>query len=340
MDEPAADDKKSEETAPLKLIRFFDMGVAPWEEVQYRMRVWLADPNDPKPEVFERVSTDDSGNAEEDAAAAPTATANTGLGAATGQRGGKGGGAGAQPGAKTGSGTYDLTNLDVAPAVRKRLSDREKEPAPEGKTAFLKHCLPSEWSEPTAWIQVPRANAEVVAGRIDTGLPQTVRDVTYYVEEPQVNVVVKKWDPALQVQVPVPQKVYRGSVMNFRSEAMVLNPIDRQVYPVKRELIEGGKDDNGVKFSTNSFVVDMFGGGKMPFSTLEKTYFEPSEVLVMREDGKLVVRDELDDRTEFRHGTYAEDEALTDTVAVAKEAEEEKADANKNEAPSRRGRNR
>jgi hypothetical protein len=299
------------------------MGVTAGEEVQYRMRVWLADPNDPRRQVYERVASKQSSSTEADATRQPSGEATgNGRAAGIGQRGGERAGATSQPGSAAEGNPYDLTFLDVAPKVRKRLQEREKQPEPENKElAFLKHALPSEWCEPTEWIQIPRANAEVVIGQVDTGLPQTVNDVTYYSQEPEVDVVIKKWDPALQVQVPVAKSVRRGSVMNFRSEAKVINPIDQQIYPINRELIEGETGGEGVHFSTNAFVVDIFGGRKMPFSTLDKTYFEPSEILVMREDGKLVVRNELDDSTEYRHGIYADDEYLTDNAPVVKEGE-------------------
>ncbi len=312
------DEKK---LAPYKLIRFVDMSVSPGEEAQYRFRVWLADPNDPEREVYDRVWNKDqivaTSGGQVGASGEDEAVAGTG-GASRGTRGNRQTNSPSNNPVNVGD-PYDLTYMDVEPKVRKRIADQEAQPDPPAPIKFLKKSRPSDWSEPTEWVRIPHANAEVVAGRVETGLQQSAAGVIYFDDEPQVNVVVKKWDPALNVQIPVPRKVHRGTVMNFRSAAHVVNPIDRQVYEVKRELIEEGTEENGVKFSTNSFVVDMIGGQKMPFSTAEKTYFEPSEILVMGEDGRLEVRNELGDRMEYRHGIYADDELLTDAAPEVKE---------------------
>lgn len=319
VDDAEEKDEK-DKIAQYKLIRFFDMSVSPNEEVQYRFRVWLADPNNPHRQVYDRVWN----KQQLDAAQGGAAAAGEGeAGEAGVARGSKAGGArqgGNNPANASGTGDpYDLSFTDVAPEVRKRLKEQESQPDPPGPIKFLKYARPSEWSEPTNWVRVPQANAEVVAGRVNAGLQQNIRGVVYSDDEPQVDVVVKKWDPALQVQIPVERKVMRGTVMNFRSPAKVVNPIDRQLYDVKRDLIEEGSDENGVKFATNSFIVDMLGGQKMPYSTADKTYYKPSEILVMREDGQLELRDELGDRMAFRHGTFADDELLTDVAPVVKE---------------------
>lgn len=312
--------------AQYKLIRFFDMSVGANEEVQYRFRVWLADPNNPKKSVYDRIWN----RQQIDAA--------TGAGADSGDSEGASG-AGGMRGAARGSrqnnkddkfanagNPFDLTFMDVDTDVRKRLKEKESQPDFPAPLEFLKDARPSEWSDPTEWIHIPRANSEIVAGRVEPGLQLNINGVVYSDDEPQVNVVVKKWDPALQVQVPASRKVFRGSVMNFRSPAKVVNPIDRQLYDVKRELSEEGTDENGVKFNTNAFVVDMGGGQKMPYSTIDKAYYKPSEILIMNEDGTLQVRNELADRMDYRHGTYAEDELLTDAAPQVEKEEEEQDD--------------
>lgn len=311
--------------AAYKLIRFFDMSLEPNEEAQYRFRVWLADPNDPKRDVYDRIWNKAQLDATNAAGGDPGG--DEGASGVSGMtRGTRGQRPGANPrGATTSSAgnPFDLTDKDLDQTVRKRISERDAQPDLPDAIKFLKYARSSEWSDPTEWVRIPQANAEVVAGRVERGLQQNIKEVVYYDGEPEVNVVVKKWDEALQVQVPVPRKVMRGSVMNFRSEAKVINPIDRNVYDLKREMTEEGTAENGAKFETNAFVVDMTGGQKMPFSTAEKSYYKPSEILVMKEDGTLEVRNELGDRMEFRHGTFAEDELLTDVAPVVKEEKKE-----------------
>jgi hypothetical protein len=312
-----------------KLIRFFDVDVNPGELVQYRMRAWLADPNNPKRDIYARVWNKNKGGG--DAAESADAPADEGLGGVRGR-----GGGGSRGSEESGPvGAYDIVQADLDADVRKRIKEQEAQSGFAAGREFLKYCRATEWSDPTNWTSVSSAMGRVIAGRVETGLAQTVDGITFYEAEPQVNVVVKKWDPALQVEVPVGKKVYRGAVMNFRSPAKVVNPVDRQVFSLNRELIEEGQVDNGVNFATKSFVVDVLGGLKMPFSTLDKVYFEPAEILVMGSNGSLQVRNELDDRMEYRHGTFAEDEALTDLVAETKPTKDEKKEEEEGQGPGR-----
>ena len=300
------------------MIRFFDLSVVPNEIVQYRFRVWLADPNDAKRQVYNRLWNKDQLD-----------SAN-----ASGMAGGEGedasGVSGTTRGGARGSNRGQATNLanagnpfedlfkDLDPDVRKRLKERDTQPEMPQGLEFLKYSRPSNWSELTEWISVPQTTGKVVAGRIDAGLEQNISGVTYFEDEPQVDILVKKWDPALQVELPVSRKVFRSDVLNFRSNAKVINPISQEIFDVKRELSEEGIEENGVKFDANSFVVDMIGGEKMPFSTAEKSYFEPSEILVMLPNGTMTVHNELTDRTEYRHGIFADDERLSDVQTQAK----------------------
>ncbi len=317
-----------------KLIRFFDLNVGATEVVQYRFRVWLADPNNPRRDVYARVWNKNKG-------AEPVGARNAddeGLGSGAGEVRGRGQAGGNADASDQGGDdvAYNLADSDLANGVRKRIKDQLGQPDFPEELSFLKYCRPSEWSEPTEWTTVSQATGKVVTGRIETGIQQNSNGIVYIDEEPQVDVVIKKWDLALQVEVPIFRKVHRGDVMNFRSPAKVVNPVNLEIFPLKRELIEEGTVENGVKFATDAFVIDMIGGKKMPFSTAEKTYYEPSEILVMRADGSLVVRNELGDHTEFRHGIFAEDELLSDFQTQSKP--DKKIDEEGSRNSGRRGR--
>ncbi len=312
-------EKKEEEAVVIpqyKLIRFFDLNVGATEVVQYRFRVWLADPNNPRRDVYARVWNKNKG-------AEPTeveSAGDEGLGAGGGGVRGRGGAGGsADSGGQEGNYVaFNLVDSDLTNGVRKRIKDQLAQPDFPENLGFLKYCRPTEWSDPTEWITVSQATGKVVGGRIEAGVQQSANGVVYVDEEPQVDVVVKKWDMALQVEVPISRKVHRGDVMNFRSHAKVVNPVNLEIYRLKRELIEEGTIENGVKFATNSFVIDMIGGKKMPFSTAEKVFYEPSEILLMKSDGSLIVRNELNDHTEFRHGNFADDDLLSDVLVQTK----------------------
>jgi hypothetical protein len=310
---PAED--KTTKTAQYKLIRFFDLNVGVNEEVQYRMRVWLADPNNPKQEVYARV-WDEGRSASMAGAAAGGEDMGSGDFGGVGRGGDRGGGSD-----KVSTDALDLNPRELTQEVRNRIRELDATTLPAGLPGFLKFCRSTEWSEPTPWISVTSAQGRLVAGRIDTGYQQIVNGVAYYDGEPQADLVVKKWDPALQVPIPVHRKVFRGAVMNFRSPAQVVNPISLEVFDINQDLLDRTNAENGVSFETDAFIVDMLGGDKMPFSTVEKSYYRPSEILVMRGDGRLIVRNELTDRMEYRHGMLAGDELLTDVAPVVKEEE-------------------
>jgi hypothetical protein len=178
---------------------------------------------------------------------------------------------------------------------------------------WKKYCRASEWSPETNWITVPSTTAELVAGRVDAPNPvAAAAGVEFVADEPTVELVTKKWDPALQVPVSAAQKVARASVLNFRAPGLLIDPINHSVFELDRELIDGDKEGSGVKFNSQMFVVDLLGGQRMPYSSPEKTYYAPSEMIVMDGNGNLQVRNAREDRMDFRHSLFKDDEALSD----------------------------
>jgi hypothetical protein len=149
--------------------------------------------------------------------------------------------------------------------------------------------------------------------------------VAFVEGEPEINVAAKKWDPALQVPVAVAQTVARASVLNFRANGIVFNPINRKLYELDRDLQTDPDAVTGVEFDTHAYVVDLLGGQKMPFSSPEKEYFFPAEILVMDSSGSLRVRNASEDKRAYRHCLFEPDEALSDVEpkkpAPAKEEE-------------------
>ncbi len=136
--------------------------------------------------------------------------------------------------------------------------------------------------------------------------------VEFATDEPTVALVAKEFDPELQVPVSAEKTVARASVLNFRSPGMLIDPINHEVFEIKREVTDPPDVDTGVDFDSQSFVVDMMGGQRMPYSSADKTYYAPSEMIVMDIDGNIQVRDALDDHTEYRHALFKEDESLSD----------------------------
>ena len=291
--------KEKEIVTQYKLIRFIDVGLNEGEQARYRIRVWLADPNNFNKSIVQGIGEEGADGA-----------AQQNAGGLIGGRGGRGGGGAASLGADpTTEAKLDWKNLDPTVRERLRLAEAEK-PA----QAWMAYCRPSPWSDPTDLITIPRPVGELVAGRVESPSSIEANGVRFSEREPSVSIVAKKWDPALQVQVPAERKVRRAEYVDFRAPATIINPINRDLYDLKKDIAAGETEENGIAFDLDAFVVDALGGERMPFSTAEKAYYYPSEMIVLDGNGVLSVRSELKDRMEYRHALFAEDEQLADAV--------------------------
>ncbi len=317
-DESAAETKAAS-TAGFKLIRFFDMfdfNVEPSTQVQYRFRVWVSDPNMYDAAVVARLTgkasdeeqpADDRGGQNQPPSGGLGASGG-GLGM-KGAAGSRGGGGNAAAAANQGT-QVDFLQLD--PTVRERLRKLETEKFPAGEE-WKRYCRSSEWSEETNWVPLPYNASEILAGRVEFPNPVESREgVVFSESEPMIDIAARKWDRQLQVPVSVAQKVARGSVINFRANGVTFNPITRKLYELDRDLDAAGDTPTGVDFHTDSMVVDLLGGQKLPISTPEKAYYFPAEVLVMDPSGTLRVHNTSDEKQAYRHSLFEPDESLTD----------------------------
>ena len=309
-----ADKKKAEAT--YKVVRFFDPTAEAGKSYRYRVRVWIADPNNPSKDILSMLAKADNGG--NDAGNGEDIPAPMGTGGI--------GGKGTAPGDSGQGGDKDKDkkriplegshlDRDVRARLRTGNDDLPAGLSPDQKKA-LRFARSTPWSE-TEWASVAEPVSSVIAGPIDRGSPTRVNSGAFNSNEPVVKVVTKVWDrDNLQVPIPATKEVMRASVLNFRSVCKILDPIDWKIYEMKHDLGADEKSsDEGVMTRANAFVVDVIGGQEMPYSSSKREYFYPGEVLVMNEEGKLVIRDELEDRKEFRHSQFMPDEEL---VAVDK----------------------
>jgi hypothetical protein len=123
-------------------------------------------------------------------------------------------------------------------------------------------------------------------------------DVAEPGSEPEASVLALVFDQAKAADVPALLPAVRGSVLNFKTKANVLHPLSMQVFPLP---------DYEVR--TGVVVLDLRGGQQLP--TTDRANIDhkaPGEVLLMDSDGRLVVRNELDDILEYTNNIFKEPE--------------------------------
>jgi hypothetical protein len=121
--------------------------------------------------------------------------------------------------------------------------------------------------------------------------------------QPSAKVLASVWDPAKVVDVPAEETAYRGSTLNFSKDTQVIHPVDH--VPV---------DYKEYKFQTGGVVADLMGGESIPKKNRSSTadpLTVPGELLVFDAQGKLRVRNEVEDVEEFRRHLVPEPEKST-----------------------------
>lgn len=260
-----------EPPVPYKLVRFCDLDAKPGRSYRYRVRVWLADPNNPlKP-----------------GAAGTSATSSSGMGTSYL--------AASSSGSSYGTGTAKpLEDSMLHPTVLERLKlvrakDKAFEKANPGKTQVT-YWRESPWSLASEVISVPTSYAEYLAGTATPPVETSIDANQKFVRiEPRGNVVASVWDPEYAANVAAQREVFRGSVLNFAATADVVHPIDLSV----RRL----EDFN---FATDAVVLDIRGGETLPGGDRDNKFAAPGEFLVIDAQGKLAVANELDDIGMYR----------------------------------------
>ena len=119
--------------------------------------------------------------------------------------------------------------------------------------------------------------------------------------EPKGSLVVSVWDRKYATNVPV--ELYdheeetplaqRGTVLNVQRNADVLHPISWQIHRL-----------DGYEMETDSMVLDLRGGGKLPSTDKNEELKAPGEFLVMDAEGRLLVRDEISDLESYQMSLF------------------------------------
>jgi hypothetical protein len=194
----------------------------------------------------------------------------------------------------------------LAPEVQSRVtaldaSDKQKPERAPG-VPYRTYWVESDWSAPSEVATLPLPS-NYFAGSVNQpatavvveGKPRLPND------QPSATVLTTVWDKDKVVDVPIEQKVYRGSILNFVEDAKV-------IHPVTHELLDLEK----YKFQTGALVADLMGGDVVSGrnANLQEPLRAPGELLVVDANGDLHVQDETTDIEEFRRYTPPKEEKL------------------------------
>ncbi len=218
-----------------KLLRYYDFSAKPGAVYQYRIRLYLEDPNAPK----------------------------------------------------------DSSQRPPPATLASEVIDRIKNTPPRDR----KYYRYSDWSEESPAVRVPEGG-EVLCGEVlqETyysflGLQRVIQR-----EPPKAKILTVVWDLSQAANVPGLLDVVHGSVLNFTSSVTVLDPVS-----LSRQEIDS------YPFETETVVMDIRGGVVPGRARVNTAMPIPGEVLLLSRDGKLLVRNELDDRPGYNRHLFAEE---------------------------------
>ncbi|MFT7632206.1 MAG: hypothetical protein ACI87E_003256 [Mariniblastus sp.] len=352
-------------TSDYRLVRFFDAitEAESGKSFEYRMRAWLADPNNADP--FKEFASSHGGGGmamsgrggmdmgeEDDYDGEEEEEEDYDSGGRSGMDGRQG--QGSQTGEEVESEIQyvetTITSMMKAAGVRIRLNlqrevdnengivdyfvsetrgqdaegkdileEVEVPKVPLGGTeyaSYLKHARPTTWSDPVM-VKVQAENAKVAAGKIVPRRTFSLRtpDETRYIPigEPKAEVAAAVWwDKDLGTLLPTRKLVSRGDALDFYTESYFLHPVTWQVHVAKNGDVDKGAEQYIVPIETKNVLVDIMGGGEIPLPKGEKLrhYFD-SEMLVLDEFGNFKVKNETQDKTNFRNMLFLADESQT-----------------------------
>ena len=354
-------ESKKEPKKQYRLVRFFDVQVTQGKTYEYKMRAWVADPNNEDP---------NGGFAGGGGLGGGGLGGGRGRGGLGGGMGGPGlggglggpglGGAGQDDEADDFEGSEDgedgedgekptkpaeyvsITSPMKHPLVRRRLNQAESidDPKNKGKKvyfvfeakgdlvdgkqewekiqvpndsgrdlSFLRYCRPSAWTT-TEPIEIKTNNSQVAAGKLIPAKQVRMSNKKFNQGFPQVEVVASVWDAKLGTAIPTNKTVFPGDLLDFYTNARVLNPITRRIHvatnPEKSVANEGKYI---VPIKTGTTVVDIVGGNELPLPSAEKIrHHLASEVLVLDENGEFQIRNDMADRSSYINNLFLVDE--------------------------------
>ena len=259
-----------------KMFRFYDTSVVPNKNYQYRVQLWLEDPNNPQ-------------NFQE----APPARALDG------------------PVLSRLKPERDKIMKHLQTQQGGMVSPRGQ----TGQTGpQFKFWRTTDFSEPSATVRVP-SSADVLAGSVDAGRTIYNRNNQRQIlrtAEPNATVLAMKWDPKTDVKALVTKElkeVTRGSTVEYKGELWILDPA---TYQFRRPWpLDADKKDQEYVLKTNYTLLDIRGGedtiGRYTDENNKKLKV-PGEILVLDDAGNIHIKSELEEVKEFAKFNFSKPE--------------------------------
>jgi len=320
-----------------KLIRFFDPTVSQGVAYEYRVRVWIADPNNPHGGSSSSGGGGNGLDRPEGAGGALDAPSSGAGGAGAGvggdfEMGGKSGGGldgGSGGEEETGGSLADIKLTPLLDSMKDQLvRDRirsQKTPEyikslPNEDLAFAR---PTPWSEPTTAVTVRATPAEVLAGSAKRRM-SSYGTATLPASDPSMQMVVTKFDKTYNVKMPTVRNVFPGDLLNFESSSKFAHPIEWTLHEKKN-----------VQFDSDSVVVGIQGGDRKTYYVGKQgerrlqvaregvAYTTPGEILILDRDGNMIVRNEFDDLNSYRKSIFEPDEPIYGKPRIKEPDEDE-----------------
>lgn len=310
--------------APYRLVRFFDLRPPKGKRVQYRVRLWMPDPNDP--DVLKLLNSGTTAdNQKKDAPTAGTG----GLDGGSADQGQSQSNEEGQDGLEK---DWDLAKakfVAVEPrmldmSVRERLARPVDDPDMPADREAYRAMMPTPWSNETELVLVGGDNFDLYAGTIEEPSAMRIEGVEIPRAEPRMKMVAAVLSPDFHTAVPGVKDVGRGDLINFTADkSHVLDPATFKVKLLEKAEIK-----------TDAIVVDLMGGEKLSFKgkkTLD--YTEPGEALVMDASGNFHLQNDIRDTKGFRHSLFRDDES--NGYGKPKATEDDKKDKKDDGPPGR-----
>ncbi|GEM_PF-1796782 len=294
-----------------KLVRFTDQDLRPGSSYQYRVRIWVFDPNNPVPMKGFMAKSKRSGPATESATASQADNAAQDFQSELMDEN------------FIIQSTVKMDSLSAE--VRERLALDSKLDRP---LDMLKNCRPSAWSDPSPEVKVAAVKGEAYVGEAEPAregrLVNGAAEIRFPVREGSLAAVAAIWDSKFDTRIPIKvEAVFTGSVIGGQSVARILDPITRaykklennEGLPVSRGIAPGYKGSSGV------VLVDFLGGQKIDGSTGSKSDFKiPTEALLLDSIGNLIVSSSDQDA---RNYTWLTGEVLREDGVAKRDNEQD-----------------
>ena len=299
-------DPRLEPESDYKAVRFFDMRVSADKPMryEYRVRLWLKDPNATDPEATRGDFASQRGMDDDMEMAG------------SGRRGSK-------KGEKKIFQKTDINFTMQDQRVRDRLKLSREEVDEDGNPvyyvseyyggenkptevkvpdgfAYLRFTRPTKWSLPVA-VTVGGASPQFFADAVEAPRTAKVAGGEIPIEEPKVNVVTELENPDLKGMEMAAKKEFSvGDLMDFSEPVTIMHPVAQSVHFLEE-----------ANFETGATLVDVMGGERLDLQKGEPIQYSlPGESLVMGADGKFRVTNDIDQRTSARFALRAPDEKV------------------------------